>query len=640
MTASAPEIAVTAHARLHLGFLDLEGGLGRRFGGLGVSLEEPVTRLRLTRAAALEVDGPEADRARRHLLALCRAHDVAPAFRLAIEAAIPAHAGLGSGTQLALAVGRAFSQAAGIPLAARDIAALLGRGARSGVGVGLFEQGGLVLDGGRGPATQIPPVLCRIPLPESWRILLIFDSAAEGVHGMAENEAFRALPPFPGEAAARLCRLALMQALPAAAEADLPAFGAAIEAIQAEMGRHFAPAQGGSPWTSAAVGRALDWLRAQGIRGLGQSSWGPTGFAFLPDEGAAQTLFNALRAVALGGTLRLQIVKPRNRGAEIHVASPSRRYRARLTTTSRALWESNMATPNILHMVTPLKHMSPFDVNMALDAGYDAVVPYTQVTVEEIRGLVQDAIFSRAPQAGPRTALFIAGKNAVTALDMLDQAREAMMPPFAVSVFADPAGSFTTAAAMVACVLRKLQERTGAGLSGRRVAVFGGTGVVSFSSAVIAAREGAQVRLVGYDGDARVKRSAEDIKARFNVAVEGVNGCSEDKRRHIASTAEVILCAGPAGVRVLDEHVLAAAGGLLVAADANAVPPSGVAGIGMHDDGAPLAGTPGVGIGPLAIGNVKYQTEAGLFRRMIASDQPLILDFRDAYALARDLTGA
>lgn len=299
-----------------------------------------------------------------------------------------------------------------------------------------------------------------------------------------------------------------------------------------------------------------------------------------------------------------------------------------------------MASRNILHMVTPLKHMSPFDVNMAIDAGYDAVVPYTEVTVEEIRGLVQDAIFSRAPQDGPRTALFIAGKNAVTALDMLDQAREAMMPPFAISAFADPAGSFTTAAAMVACVLRKLKEKTGAGLSGRRVAVFGGTGVVSFSSAVLAAGEGAEVRLVGYDGDARVKRLAEDIKTRFGVTVEGVNGSSEDKRRDIASTAEVILCAGPAGVQVIDEFVLEAATGLLVAADVNAVPPPGIAGIGMHDDGAPLAGTQGIGIGPLAIGNVKYQTEAGLFRRMIASQEPLMLDFRDAYTLARELTRA
>ncbi len=299
-----------------------------------------------------------------------------------------------------------------------------------------------------------------------------------------------------------------------------------------------------------------------------------------------------------------------------------------------------MASRNILHMVTPLKHMSPFDVNMAVDAGYDAVVPYTQVTVEEIKGLVQDAIFSRAPDVGPRTGLFIAGKNAITALDMLSEAWEAFVPPFAISVFADPAGSFTTAAAMVACVSKKVKEKTGSGLSGKRVAVFGGTGVVGFSAAVLSASEGAQVQLVGYDGDARVKRSAADMQARFGVQVTGVDGSSDDKKRAIVRDAEVIFCAGPAGNQVLPEAVISEAKSLLVAADVNAVPPPGIAGVGAFDDGTPIPGTPGVGIGALAIGNVKYQTESGLFRQMIASDKALMLDFRDAYALAQQIIGA
>src|SRR5262245_4696341 len=174
-----------------------------------------------------------------------------------------------------------------------------------------------------------------------------------------------------------------------------------------------------------------------------------------------------------------------------------------------------MASRNILHMVTPLKHMSPFDVNMAVDAGYDAVVPYTQVTVEEIKPLVQDAIFSRAPDMGPRTGVFIAGKNAITALDMLSEVYEGIVAPFALCVVSDPAGSFTTAGAMVACVGKMLQDKGQGGLSGKRVAIFGGTGVVAFSAAVIAAAEGADVQLVGYDGDGRVKRLASDIQARF-----------------------------------------------------------------------------------------------------------------------------
>lgn len=297
-----------------------------------------------------------------------------------------------------------------------------------------------------------------------------------------------------------------------------------------------------------------------------------------------------------------------------------------------------MGSPNILHMVTPLKHMSPFDVNMAIDAGYNAVIPYAQVTLEEIRGLVQDAIFSRAPQDGPRTGLFIGGKNAILALDMMSEAWEAMVPPFAISIFADPAGSFTTAAAMVACVEKHVKARTATSLNGKKVVVFGGTGVVAFCAAVISAMQGAQVRLVGYDGDMRVKRAAADMQARFNVRVEGVDGSTEDKRQAIVADAQVVFSAAAAGVRVLPYQLLANAPHLIVAADVNAVPPSGIEGVNVQDNGVPIPGTTAVGVGPLAIGNVKYQTESGLFRKMIASDKAVVLDFRDAFQLASQIT--
>ncbi len=145
-----------------------------------------------------------------------------------------------------------------------------------------------------------------------------------------------------------------------------------------------------------------------------------------------------------------------------------------------------MALPRILHMITPLKHMSPFDVNMGLDAGYDDAIPYTNVTVDDVYGLVQDAIFSRSPDGIKRTGMFIGGKKAIEALDMMDRAKKAMVPPFEISVFADPAGSFTTAAAMVACAKVALKDKFDTDLKDKRVVVFGGTGVVAFASAVIA----------------------------------------------------------------------------------------------------------------------------------------------------------
>jgi methylene-tetrahydromethanopterin dehydrogenase len=298
-----------------------------------------------------------------------------------------------------------------------------------------------------------------------------------------------------------------------------------------------------------------------------------------------------------------------------------------------------MAHRHILHLLSPLRNASPFDVNMAVDAGFDVVFPYNGVELDEIAGLIQDAIFSRGPKGVKATAAFIGGKDSELALDMLSAARKAIAPPFEISVFADPAGSFTTAAAMVAKVEKTLTEKHGSGLAGRKVAVFGGTGVVGFASAVIAALQKAHPVLVGYDGEARVKHLAESARQRFGVDVGYADGSTEAANMKILQDAQVALVAARAGVRVLRKEQLAAASKLLVAADVNAVPPSGIEGIEMQDDAKPIPGTQSVGTGPLAIGGVKYKVQAGLLKRMIESDEPLYLDFRDAFQLARHIVG-
>ena len=295
------------------------------------------------------------------------------------------------------------------------------------------------------------------------------------------------------------------------------------------------------------------------------------------------------------------------------------------------------ATP-ILHMLSPQKHMSPFDVNMAADAGYKVIVPYINVTLDEVTPLVQDAIFSRPPDYGVRTGVFIGGKDAILALDMMEAARKAMVPPFQLSVFADPAGSFTTAAAMVACVERVLKFKFGRSWKGTRVAVFGATGVVGFASSVIAALEGAQVQLVAHRGVDRVIKAAAVSKERFGVDLEPVNGETDEQKRKIIENAEVIFAAAAAGVRVITAEHKALAKNLLVVADVNAVPPPGVDGMELFMDGAPLPGCQALGIGPLAIGDIKYKTESRLFKDMIAAKEPLALDFRHAFTLARALT--
>lgn len=298
-----------------------------------------------------------------------------------------------------------------------------------------------------------------------------------------------------------------------------------------------------------------------------------------------------------------------------------------------------MADKHILHMLSPLKHVSPFDVNMALDAGFDAVLPYESVTIDEITPLVQDAIFSRPPSSAVRTGVFVGGKDALLALDMMDRAKGAMVPPFIISLFADPAGSFTTAAALVARAERALRQRLGRELRGLRVAVFGATGVVGFASGVIAALEGMEVTLVGHDGPARVARSAEEIGRRFGAKVGSADGSTEAKKEEILSRTDVAFCAGRAGIQVLSAAQVASSP-LLLAADVNAVPPMGVEGLDVHADGAPLAGSKTLGIGALAIGQTKYGTQNGLFQRMIAAKEAVSYDFRDAFVLARELVAA
>ena len=304
-----------APARLHLGFLDLNGGLGRRFGSIGLAIDHPVTRLSIARAQAPFIEGPEARRAAAYLETLTQRLGLAGTYGVTIHEAIPDHVRLGSGTQLALALASALRLLEGLAPDVPADALALQRSQRSGIGAGLFERGGVIVDGGRAEGTVTPPIIARLEFPAGWRVLLVLDSRLKGLHGAQETESFAALGPFAAAGAAEICRLVLIKALPALAEADLESFGGAIERIQEIVGAYFAPAQGGAAQTSAAVAEMLGALRRHGAKGIGQSSWGPTGFAFAADEGEAQRLRDLMRGEAAALGVDIAICKGLNRGA-------------------------------------------------------------------------------------------------------------------------------------------------------------------------------------------------------------------------------------------------------------------------------------------------------------------------------------
>jgi beta-ribofuranosylaminobenzene 5'-phosphate synthase len=319
-------VFVEAPARLHFGMLDLGGSLGRRFGGIGTGVTDLSVLVSATTATSLSVDTADsadaasvdkevaddatraARRAAERMLAYytkdstndstkdsgtrLRASDAA---RITLHRLIPPHQGLGSGTQLALATARAIAHIYDLPGDPPLLAHIVGRAARSAVGTYVFASGGLVVEGGRNEHDGRPaPLIARLPIPEDWRCVLILPEGRAGLSGDREVQAFAGLPTPPTSDAERVAHLVLMALLPALADGDHPAFGAALTEIQRINGRWFASQQGGcfaAGPTAGFVERLLSW----GATGVGQSSWGPAVYAIEPDPASASALARRVR---------------------------------------------------------------------------------------------------------------------------------------------------------------------------------------------------------------------------------------------------------------------------------------------------------------------------------------------------------
>ena len=326
-------VRVSAPARLHLGFLDLNGTSGRKFGSIGLAIDTHQTVVEAKPALTTSIKGAadfptikqRAEAIIEKFYATLGQHidKDKRGVELSLLQRIPEHAGLGSGTQLALTIGTALCQIHNISTSTRTIATQLGRGARSGIGIATFEQGGFVIDGGLSKTSLLPPLLVHYDYPEDWRIIIIMDSANQGIHGEQELTAFKNLPIFPLIDSQAICHLTLMKLLPALVEKDIEQFGHAITEIQTLIGDHFAPAQGGR-YTSPRVATLLNYAKSLGHTGIAQSSWGPTGCIFLDSEQSARQLINELGHYAQNVLkdqtgLSFAITRAQSNGANIEI---------------------------------------------------------------------------------------------------------------------------------------------------------------------------------------------------------------------------------------------------------------------------------------------------------------------------------
>lgn len=312
-------ITIITGARLHFGLLALGATQRRQFGGVGLMIDRPGVSLRVTEAGQDEVLADTAAQARvvefvRRCRERCPASVRPAACRLELASSIPSHVGLGSGTQLAMAVAKGLSLFAGeMEATAVELAERVGRGKRSAIGLHGFETGGLLVDGGKKADDEISPVVARIEIPDDWRFVLVRPPAEVGCSGTSELRAFANLPPIPERTTDRLCRMIVMELLPALDGRDFDGFAAALREFNHTVGEHFASVQGGV-FASPRMAQLAKWLEKYGVVGVGQTSWGPTLFAACATARHAEQLALEIESAGWSDCV-IEVARPLNRGA-------------------------------------------------------------------------------------------------------------------------------------------------------------------------------------------------------------------------------------------------------------------------------------------------------------------------------------
>ena len=312
------KIQITSPARLHLGFMDLNGSLGRKFGSVGLAIDSIETSITVSKNSLQNsVEHNDSNkRAYAYADLILKAYELDESVSIDVHRKIPEHAGLGSGTQLALSIGVALSELFNLNLSLMDIGKILDRGNRSGIGIGAFENGGFLIDGGKGKSAELPPITVRHDFPENWRIILLINSRVKGIHGQKEYKAFKTLKPFPDNLAEKLCRLVNIIILPSLIEKNFDDFSMAIGKLQKIVGTHFSPIQGGV-YSNPDIANIMNYVEKKGFMGIGQSSWGPTGFIFCENSQSQKKSFNFIENYIKNNFIKgieMVMVEGRNKG--------------------------------------------------------------------------------------------------------------------------------------------------------------------------------------------------------------------------------------------------------------------------------------------------------------------------------------
>lgn len=292
------KVIVETPARLHLGILDVNGNLGRMYGSLGLAVQHPNVIIELTKSTNTIIEGEDQERVKKTSELFLKHFKIKESYQILVKKNIPSHVGLGSGTQIDLAIAKGLANLFNLNVSTRVISKIVGRGEVSGIGTAIFESGGFVVDGGKSTEKTrknlVPPVIARHPFPEDWFMVVALPGLKKGINGKIEGQSLKKLPQPPVELVGKMCRVLIMKMIPALLEHDITNFGSSMTDLQIMTGDSFSSVQGGK-FAGGPVSNTIQFLLDEGAYGAGQSSWGPTVYGLVEGKTEAENLLSKVQ---------------------------------------------------------------------------------------------------------------------------------------------------------------------------------------------------------------------------------------------------------------------------------------------------------------------------------------------------------